>query len=192
MENPTKQFIRFAIVGFMNTGLDFLVLNSLIFIFGIGQRDFKFIIFKVISFMFAVANSFIFNKVWVFKNKEKGRRLSKQVGSFLIVSVIGLIINASISYVFFRMGSSALPGIDARNMANGAAVAGTLAVLISNFFGYKFFVFKNLKNKNSAEAGAAQEAKEARSSYRMELSKKRQSAFRSKAIKIVRPRIASF
>ena len=66
----TKQAGKFAAVGVINTAVDFIVLNILIY-FGftlafvvLGQ---EFLVANVISVAVAMVNSFILNKQWTFK-----------------------------------------------------------------------------------------------------------------------------
>ena len=68
------QFIKFLLVGVLNTGIDFGVLNLLMFSTGITS-GFYYPIFKAISFICGVINSYIWNKRWTF---QKGNKLGKK------------------------------------------------------------------------------------------------------------------
>lgn len=140
-----KQFIRFAFIGVLNTGVDFLILNGLIFLFGLEQNDPKYTIFKVISFSAAVINSYLWNKFWVFKENEVNKPSSetpKEAAQFIGVSLVGLAIDISIASLVYHSGSAIFPAVPTALWANIGALAGTTIVLITNFLGYKFLVFK--------------------------------------------------
>ena len=129
---------RFVIVGFVNTALDLAVLNSLIFLTHRGQNGPLFSLFKSISFLVAVANSYFVNHSWTFDGRA-GRKSLTQAGQFLMVSLFGALINvSSASYVAtfvppIRGMESYWPSI--------AALAGTACGLAFNFIGYKHIVF---------------------------------------------------
>jgi putative flippase GtrA len=139
-KDSVNQFIKFAVTGGLNTFVDFAVLNLLIFVFGLALGDPRYIFFKAISYICASINSFVINKWWVFKNKTGAD--TKEVGSFTLVSVVGLVLNTLISLTVFHGASILLPTLDAKILANIGAITGTLLVLIFNFVAYKFFVFK--------------------------------------------------
>lgn len=139
-----KQFTRFVLVGILNTCIDFVILNLLIWQFTISRSDLRFTYFKIISFMIASINSFLLNKLWVFKRKnssEKGRKV--EMLSFAVISLIGLFLNASIAYIVFISLHTAGFGTNTQLLANVGALAGTLTVLLFNFFTYKLFIFKS-------------------------------------------------
>jgi putative flippase GtrA len=143
MNGTHGQLVRFAVVGVMNTGVDFAVLNSLVFMFGLERNDPKYALFKAISFFAAVANSFIFNKLWVFRTGSwRSLRLNAEVASFLAISGVGLLINVAASFVVFNLGHEALPSLSTAILANIGAVAGSIAAMATNFLGYKHIVFR--------------------------------------------------
>lgn len=127
----------------MNTAVDFAVLNLLIWEFGIGRNDPRFAYFKMASFAIASVNAFVFNKWWVFGNKNKSEPSSReQLVPFFITALLGLAMNAGVAYAAFEFLHIILPSTDSQTLANIAALTGTIAVLFFNFFMYKFFVFK--------------------------------------------------
>src|SRR4030042_7015599 len=87
------QFIRSALIGFMNFFIDLAVLNALMFASG-KSAGVYYTVFKSASFLCAVIFSYFFNKHWAFRDKKKTEQ-GKQFSQFLFVSVMGLIINVS-------------------------------------------------------------------------------------------------
>ena len=87
------QIAKFGCVGAANFAVDIGILNLLIFLSG-SAAGVIYIVFKVISFTFAVTNSYIWNKIWTFK-KTDTKETGKEFSQFIMVSVIGLILNAA-------------------------------------------------------------------------------------------------
>jgi putative flippase GtrA len=136
-----QQFIKFCIVGVINTGIDFAVLNLLMWIFGIYKGNWI-ILLNAISFTAAVANSYLFNKFWTFGEKTTGAGyLTKQFTQFMFVSIIGITINTAIVFTTTTY-ISPLFGLSTALWANFAKALATGVSMIWNFIGYKFLVFK--------------------------------------------------
>lgn len=134
-----QQFAKFVVIGFVNTGLDFLVLNFEIFITGISQGP-GMLIQNAISFSLATINSYYLNKRWAFKDNSRKNQVHK-FSQFLIVSLIGLTINSSTVFLITSF-ISPIFNLSPILWANLAKVVATGFSLIWNFVGYKFFVFK--------------------------------------------------
>ena len=130
-------FFKFLCVGLLNTSLDFLVLNICIFFFGTGHNGELFVVFKSVSFLTAVTNSYFMNKYWVFQNTRKIE--AKEPTMFFIISCIGFLINVSIAFLVFTIFA---PPLSPHWAANLGALAGACVVFVWNFIGYRFFVFK--------------------------------------------------
>lgn len=135
-----KQFSKFVIVGGINTGIDFLILNLLIHLTGINSGPDLFLLNST-SFSIAVINSYFMNKRWTFQDKTKIEQVPIKFSAFFIISVIGLVINGLIltsitTYIPAPLGLSAVL------WANIAKLMATGFSLIWNFIGYKLFVFK--------------------------------------------------
>lgn len=133
------QMGKFVSVGLSNTAIDFGVLNFLMFLFGITTgRGYS--IFKGISFIAAVINSYLWNKFWTFKKREiKG--MEREFLQFLIVASIGFGINVAIaSFINNIIGPQF--GVPPKFWANISAIFAILAGMIWDFLGYKFIVFK--------------------------------------------------
>ena len=129
---------RFGVVGLINTAVDLAVLNALIFLTHMGRNGIWFSIFKAISFLVAVLNSYFINHSWTF-GRSGGERSVSQAGQFLAVSLVGAVINVS-SATYVATFISPIHGIE-RYWPSIAALAGTASALIFNFLGYKHIVF---------------------------------------------------
>jgi putative flippase GtrA len=141
------QLAKFVLVGALNTFVDWGILNLLMFLADITAGP-LFSVFKGVSFIFGVTNSYFWNKFWTFKKvaivplaSEDKKSVSKEVLQFFIVSLIGLGINVSIASLVVNVLGPQF-GINAKLWANVGALCGTLAGLAWNFLGYKLIVFK--------------------------------------------------
>jgi putative flippase GtrA len=130
------QIAKFILVGGLNTLVDLGVLNVLILVTDVAVGPF-YVVFKSISFVAAVSNSYIWNKYWTFQSKNND---SKEVVQFFVVSLIGFLINVGFASAIVSWVS--IVGVSPKLMANLGALTGTFAGLAWNFIGYKFIVFK--------------------------------------------------
>ncbi len=132
------QFAKFAAVGFLNTAIDFGVLNILSLATGVTKG---FILggVNVPGFTLAVVNSYFWNKYWVFKGRES---VASELPKFLAVTFIGLLINSGL-IVLITTYVTPLLGFQASVWLNLAKVFATTVSLMWNFAGYKFLVFKS-------------------------------------------------
>lgn len=133
------QIAKFGCVGATNFAVDIGILNLLIFLTG-SAAGVAYTIFKVISFTFAVTNSYIWNKVWTFK-KTDTKESGKEFTQFLAVSIIGLVLNAVVASVLVNV-IGPLGGIKVKTWASISAAIASICVMAWNFIGYKFWVFK--------------------------------------------------
>ena len=132
-----NQFSKFIVIGFMNTAIDFAILNFLMWWTGIYSGA-SIILLNMVSFSIAVFNSYFWNKYWTFRDLDKVE--AKEFSQFILVTLIGLAINSSIVYGVTTLVSPMF-GISPELWANIAKVAATGFSLIWNFIGYKFIVF---------------------------------------------------
>lgn len=133
------QFLKFGIVGIINTGIDLTILYLLIWISGYNN-GWQYTVFKTISFVIAVINSYFLNKFWTFKINKKDK-IVVEFTQFLIISLIGLGINVVTASLVVNI-IHPLFGISVTLWAVIGALCGTAIGLLWNFIGYKLIVFK--------------------------------------------------
>lgn len=134
----SSEITRFAFVGVVNTAVDLAVLNTLIVVSQSGRAGLVYSLFKAISFLAAVLNSYWMNSRWTFR-KAAPQNTMMRAGRFLAISVLGLAINVGTasSVVLFVHPVRLLM----RWWPSVAALAGTACGLAFNFAGYRYVVF---------------------------------------------------
>ncbi len=134
------QVAKFSAVGAFNTFFDWGILNVLIAMFGaVGGVGYA--IAKGTSFTFSNVGSYFWNKYWTF-DAGRASKVGREVTAFIVVSLFGLIINIAVSSLVVN-GIHPPAVFTPQRWANVGAALATVASLIWNFFGYKFFVFKS-------------------------------------------------
>ena len=119
-----RQFLRFIIVGFLSTFINYLFY---VFIFNITSN----ILFSSsIGYASGIVNSYLLGKKWVFKSKRKSH--FKNISKFLLVYFIGGIITTIIIKFLYAYGYE----------YRIAWCFGMVYSIINNFLGSKFFVFE--------------------------------------------------
>ena len=121
-----RQFIKFGLVGASSAVVDFAILNLLVLAF-----DLNVYFSATISFIAAVTNGFIWNRLWTFKSQgAKTREYSK----FMFINLAGLGLNLLIMYALINYFDLWY------NFAKAAAIG---LVMFWNFYGSRNFVFKD-------------------------------------------------
>jgi putative flippase GtrA len=92
--NISVQFIKFALVGVLNTIVGYGIYYLLLYF------KFHYLAALLISFLFGVLNSYFWNKYWVFLSSH---HFNKELPRFVIVYVVTLVINASLLPVFVEL-----------------------------------------------------------------------------------------
>lgn len=133
------QFSKFVAVGFLNTAIDFGILNLLS---AVGDVTKGLVVggVNIPGFAVAVTNAYLWNKLWVFKNRDPGETLFHDFPKFLAVTGIGLFLN-SLVVVVVTTYISPLFGLGPEAWLNVSKAMATAIVMFWNFLGYKLIVF---------------------------------------------------
>ncbi|USN53994.1 MAG: GtrA family protein [Candidatus Nomurabacteria bacterium] len=120
------QFIKFGVVGFGNTCLDFSIYFSLTRFFHV-----PFLAANAVAFLSAVSLSFTLNKRWTFRDRQRAFR--RQYTRFVAVSAVGAVLTEL--GLWFFVVVVGLHDIYAK-------IVSVLIVLFWNFFANKFWTFR--------------------------------------------------
>lgn len=137
------QFAKYVAAGFLSAAIDFGVLNLLLLYFGVTAGS-LYSLSKAISALAGNINAYAWNKLWTFKAVSQADDITavgKEYGKFLLISVVGLALNVGVASFIVNVIRPQF-GISPEVWANLGVVAGAAIVIIWNFTGYKFFVFK--------------------------------------------------
>jgi putative flippase GtrA len=135
------EFSKFSVVGVLNSGVDFGVLNSLILLTGLASGG-AFLAFKSISVTLGVINSYLWNKYWTFQTDVSDAGAARrELIAFMLVTLAAVAVNVAGADLIVNV-IGAPHAVSAKVWANVGAISGAGLTLFTNFFGYKFFVFK--------------------------------------------------
>ncbi|MEL7609830.1 MAG: GtrA family protein [Bacillota bacterium] len=127
LKHTIFQFIKFNLVGLLNTAVDFAIYTLLTEVFGV-----VYFVAKTLSYTAGVLNSFFFNSRWTFRGEGKGT--GKQFMLFVAVNLVSLGVSLGGMYLC----KNAL-GITSDFWSN---LIVTPVAMVVNFIGNKLFVFK--------------------------------------------------
>lgn len=125
-----RQFVKFSIVGLVNTFVDWFFFYMVILVFKIDTQFFKQIA-KAISFIISASSNYGMNRVWTFRSKNK--EIIREASKFFIVATGGLAINQVIFYLSTGIG-------EIRDIYG--LVSATTGAVIWNFILNKKWTFK--------------------------------------------------
>lgn len=149
------QFIKFAVVGVLNTVVDMIVFYLFVNFVGLNN-----LISKMISYTCGVVNSYFFNTSWTFKRERK--RSKKEFVMFFGVNLISYVVSVLVIYLCtnlifadLRLANMLMDtfvgGIvsdaDKMNSLIGNIFAIPTSVIV-NFALNKLFVFKTNRNNS--------------------------------------------
>lgn len=135
-KNEYIRILKFGLVGIMNTLVDWVIFFILHTLLGVNE-----LISQPIAYACGIISSFIGNKFFTFKAKNK-TTLSETV-RFLIVSLIALAVSEGVIWLL-----SAKLGWNEGIYVYVAKLFATGASLVVNFIGNRFFVFNKAVEKD--------------------------------------------
>lgn len=138
-----REIIIFGIIGVLNTSIDIGVFIFLKYIFNIDNQSDWIILINLIAIIIAIIFSYFANKIFAFQHKSKTD--TKEVSGFLIVNLLGFLVNTSILRITIGLlpltiSLSFIPFLI--EPAFIGKLLGSAGSMIVSFIGYKFFVFK--------------------------------------------------
>jgi putative flippase GtrA len=139
---PNKtQFIKFCIVGVSGTFIDFTLLNILL------TQNVSLPVAGSASFIAAVINNYLWNKLWTFQNAPK-KNNALQLAQFALISTLGLAIRIPTLYLGSLTPTTPLESLGVSPEAaktilyNLTAALAITITLTWNYFANKAWTFK--------------------------------------------------
>lgn len=124
-----RQFGRFVVIGFLNTGLDWIVFFALTsWVAWFSQHI---LVANALAFCVGFSNSFVFNRRWTFRSGDP--RVTRQLVIFLLINLAGLGISQTILATAYAVTTSRL-------LSKTAAVGVTM---FWNFFASRRLAFRS-------------------------------------------------
>lgn len=127
-----KSFLRFAIVGCINTGVDFLTFTALYSLLGLDK-----LLCQTGGYSVGIINSFILNKLWTFKEQKAKSNTTVQFINFVCVNIISLGISLIGIYI---LSSKANVNVYI------SKIIVTIFLQVFNYLVYKCFIFRKKNN----------------------------------------------
>ena len=141
-EKLIAQLLRFGLVGCLNTMIDLLVLNALLWLWPM-QNTWALLLDNSLAYAFGALNSFILNKYWTFRCHNRPNL--REVARFLATALAGLVCNDLLLWLLSGvLQQTPLSPTLGTNIAKVLAIGGT--VLIS-YLGMRLWVFVQLPRK---------------------------------------------
>tara|TARA_B100000315_G_C14428071_1_gene518818 strand:+ start:45 stop:494 length:450 start_codon:yes stop_codon:yes gene_type:complete len=131
-----KQFVKFNIVGVSNTLIDIGIFLATTHFLSFFKTHF--VLANILAFACATSSSFIMNRHWTFRHKNKD--IHHQFMKFFVVSSIGVIISSSI--LFFFVSQFDWPSSISKLIT-------IPIVVLWGFFAHKYWTFAKQLEKTS-------------------------------------------
>lgn len=134
IKNKTcREMVKFGLVGFSGAVVDLGVYNILWIFLG-----WNIYLSRSISFILAATDTYIFNRVWTFRNFNKN--IVKQYSRFFFISSVGLLLNLLIMRILAGPASGLESDFLRKNVPVLAAI---VIVFFWNYTANKLWTFKN-------------------------------------------------
>ena len=138
------QIVRFGIVGVLNTIVDIVAMNILIWRFPTHDANLL-LFYNSIAYILGALNSFGFNKYWTFKHKQAVT--GSEIFRFAIVNIIGILCNDGIIWSVASILHTLIANhVLWANVSKGCAIIGTTSV---SYLGMRLWVFSRSQNGTS-------------------------------------------
>jgi len=130
------QFVRFGLVGCVNTIIDLLVLNGLLWLWP-AQGTARLLLFNTLAYACGALNSFVFNRYWTFR--REGPPNAREGARFLLVTLAAIACNDLILWLMRNILHPVhLNPTLWTNVSKVVAIGGTILV---SYLGMRLWVF---------------------------------------------------
>ncbi|HZU70238.1 MAG TPA: glycosyltransferase [Ktedonobacteraceae bacterium] len=130
------QVLRFALVGGLNTVVDLLILNGLLWLFPTSSTV-MLLAYSAFAFSIGAINSFLFNKYWTFEQRQKTTR--KELLRFVATTLCGIVWSSIILWLASNLLHPVL--VNAIVWANASKVFAIGGTALISYLGMRLWVF---------------------------------------------------
>jgi len=120
---------KYALVGGLNTGVDFAVFVALVYGFGMGS-----VWAQCAAYFAGMANSYYWNRKWTFRTK--GKMNAPELVRFAVINAASFVAATAVLLTLEHWGAQ--PAI--------AKIASIVCSLIVNYAGYRLWVFRGMES----------------------------------------------
>jgi putative flippase GtrA len=148
-----NRFLKFAAVGALGAVIDFGVMNLLTHL-----ANMPLVLAGTISFMFAVASNFVWNRVWTYP-ESRSRHVMSQLGMFFVVNAAGVALRIpTLHYLeppilqfLERLFNSSPQSTEvyARNLTLAVAVG---IVMLWNYFVNRYWTYNDIDQVSEVQS----------------------------------------
>jgi putative flippase GtrA len=140
--HTSRQMLCFALVGGLNTLLDLLILNGLLWLFPTNSSS-TLLAYNSLAYSVGAINSFLFNKYWTFGQKQRTTRA--ELARFTLITICGISWSSAILWLASRALHSFLFNATVwANVSKLLAIAGTALI---SYLGMRLWVFVSKKSE---------------------------------------------
>ena len=144
LKNENERFLRFVLVGLLNTLVDFGLMNLFTQVVRISL-----VVAQAMSFSIAVACSYLLNRVWIYPEAINGS-MKEQFPKFVVINLLGLTVRSLLVPLFdqaltafLRANPIHFKGLPQSIFSHNGALALVLPItILMNFFLNRAWTFK--------------------------------------------------
>lgn len=135
------QVLRFSTVGGVNTALDLLIFNMLLWLLP-TKSTMVILIYNSAAYIVGGINSFALNKYWTFRLPNP--ITSGEIGRFIITTLLGILCNDLLLWLVSNLLHPLLPNMHLwANLSKLLAIGGTALI---SYLGMRLWVFRHIFN----------------------------------------------
>ena len=130
------QIVRFGMVGGLNTIFDLLIFNSLLWLLPTNSTR-TLLEYNSIAYLLGGINSFLLNKYWTFRDKQK--ITVQEVARFAVTTAVGILCNDLLIWLISRYFHPMIA--DTRLWANASKLVALGGTVLISYLGMRLWVF---------------------------------------------------
>ena len=144
-----KQILRFALAGGLNTLVDLLILNGLLWLFPTSSSS-MLLAYNSLAYSTGAINSFLLNKYWTFGQKRRATRA--ELVRFALITICGIAWSSIILWLASRALHPFLFNTTVwANVSKLVAIGGTALI---SYLGMRLWVFVSKQSEKQAALNA--------------------------------------